>query len=145
MVKREIPELWEDVSEIKYIGSYLRNALNGEGIFTCGDLVETLVEFGEAWEHPVMVRRRVRNWLRELLTNARAGECCYPGSRVIDGREYAYLARQTNQKGYNAILKLWRHYAIPPYRNWIPAAFRGLIERKKYARRCDMDRIFFRI
>jgi hypothetical protein len=143
MAKREIPELWEDVSEIKYIGPYLTAALNGVGIHTCEDLVDALEEFGQPWEYEVTVRNRVRDWLQELLQNARAGECCYSESRVIDGEECAYLARDTNEKGYNAILKVMRHYAMNPYRKWVPHRFRGRqSDRTKYPRKCNMDFVF---
>jgi hypothetical protein len=134
--------LWEDVSEIKYIGSYLKAALNREYIFTCKDLVDALEDFGEPWENETRVRWRVRDWLRKVLTNARANERCYPKSRVIDGDECAYLSRETNQKGYNAILNLWRYYTINPYKKWIPRPYTGLMERNKYPRRCNMNDIY---
>lgn len=137
--KVEIPGLEEDVGNIKFIGEYLEESLNVQGIYTCLDLVEALIGFGDVHEDPLIVKRRVREWLRLVLTNARANECCYPRSKVIDGSECSYLARPTNQKGYNAILKVWRYYTDLPFRNWIPASFRGLNDRNKYPVRCTME------
>ena len=142
MRKQAVPELGAPVSEIKYIGNWLTSALNHEGIHTCEDLVHALVEFGDPWEDPQEVRWRVREWLREVLMNARPGECCYPQSNVINGEECAYRARETNQKGYNAVLRVWRYYAIHPFRQWIPRPFTGKSERNKYPRMCNMDIAF---
>ena len=137
-MKGEIPELWEEISEIKYIGEYLKRGLNEEGIYLCQDLVKILEEFGEEWEDEIAVRRRVREWLREVLINARANKCCYPASKIIEGEECTYKARKTNEKGYNAIIGIWNYYAINPYRKWIPRKFRGLTFRNKYPKRCEI-------
>jgi len=142
--KVEIPNLNENVQSIKFIGPYLAAALNSEHIYTVEDLVDKLEDFGEVWENPLEVKQRVREWLRELFVNIRADECCYPASKVINGEECAYLARETNQEGHNAVLKVWRHYSENPYRRWIPTKFTGRREiHTRFPRRCNMDTIAF--
>jgi len=134
--KVEVPE-WEDsVENIKYIGEYLADKLRDEGLYTVGDLVDKLEDFGEPNDNVVWVRAIVKAWLTEVLENARALECCYPQSKIIDGEECAYKARLMNFEGYNAILKVWRAYADNPYRRWIPRRLTGFNLRNKYPRRC---------
>jgi hypothetical protein len=140
MTKREIPEIDEEVDQIRYIGPYLRRALNDEGIRTCGDLVDVLEEFGEEWEGTA-VRRRVKEWLELVLMNARALECCH-STRILEGEECAYKARFANQKGFNAVVKVMRHYAPSTYRKWVPYPYRGLSLRNKYPRECRLDAEF---
>src|SRR6476469_10458951 len=138
MLKSEIPWLIEDVESIKYIGPYLARQLRTEGIFIVEHLIDKLQDFGDPDEDPFEVKERVKVWLRELFANVRGNSCCYPASKFIDGEECAYLARETNLRGHNAILKVWRYYSRNPYRRWIPSAFRGRIERNKYPRRCKL-------
>lgn len=139
MPKEEVPEWEEPVENIKYIGEYLGNRLREEGIETVGDLVDRLEDFAEPWEDEVQVRNEVKAWLNEILENARALECCYPGSRVIEGEECSYRARIANFKAYNAMIKIWREYEDEnPYRRWIPRRLRGFGLRRKYPRMCKM-------
>jgi hypothetical protein len=142
-MKPEIPDLDEDVEEMKYIGEYLSERLRDEGVFTIQDLVEIIEDFGDPYEYPRIVKRRVEDWLRKIvLVNERALECCYPGSKVINGEECSYRARETNFRAHNAIIKLWRHYVGNPYRRWIPSEFRGYGDRRKYPRLCNMDVVY---
>ena len=143
MGKREIPDLDSGVDEIKFIGKYLTRALNREGIRTCEDLVEKLFEFGDGDENPQLMRREVKEWLEDVLINARSEQCCYPQSKWIEGEECSYKARYMNFKGFNAIIQVMRYYSIPPWRNWIPRPLRGFNERNKYPRECNMDTIIF--
>ena len=138
-MKREIPEIWEDVSQIKFIGPYLTRALQAEGIYTCEDLVDKLEDFGDIDNNPAQMRRTVKAWLEDVLVNARALGCCYPRSRIIEGEECAYRARYANQNGFNALVTVMRYYAERPWRNWVPRTYRGLSERNKYPRACNLE------
>jgi len=142
MVKREIPNIEEDVGEIKYIGRYLKRALNDENIMTCEDLVDALEDFGNVNANPAEMRREVKWWLEEVLMNARSLECCFPGAMVIDGEACTYKARYANQRGFNALVKVMRHYAEQPWRQWVPRPYRGLNMRNKYPRECNVDLYF---
>lgn len=137
MVKREIPEGWESVGEIKYVGRYLKRALNREGIYRCEELGQVLNEFGAEWEDYREIRRRVKEWLEEILKNARGEGCCYPW-KIVEGEERAYKARYTNERGYNGILKVMRHYAGELHK-WVPCKYRGYSERRKYPRECRIE------
>ena len=138
MVKREIPERWESVGEIKYVGGYLKRALNREGIYRCEDLGRILNEFGEEREDFKEIRRRVKEWLEEILRNARGEGCCYQSTKIVEGEERAYKARYTNERGYNGIVKVMRHYA-GELKKWVPCVYRGYSERRKYPRECRIE------
>jgi hypothetical protein len=137
MVKREIPELHENVLEIKYIGPKQSQSLYEENIYTCEDLVNALVNFGESWEQDYLVRRRVRDWLRKVLRNERGGSCVEI-SKMIEQEERQYLVRHTNEKGYNSILRVWRHYVNNPYKRWIPRKYRGRKVTRSYPLKCKV-------
>jgi hypothetical protein len=139
MVKREIPELWEDIGEIKYIGSYLKQALNAQGVYICADLLSVLEEISDYNEDSTDTKRDMKAWLEHVLENARAMQCCYPGSKIINGEECAYMARPANFKGYNALIKIMRYYAEQPWKSGIPWSYRGFGERRKYPRNCRMN------
>jgi len=134
--KRQIPDPWEDVESIKYIGRYLADALNDEGLYTVQDVVNVLAEIGQPHEDAATVRSRIRDWLEILLMNARPLECCYPQSKIIDGEECSYKSRFMNFRGFNAIVDVMRYYAVQPYRDWVPRRKRGFNERNKYPRQC---------
>lgn len=134
-----IPMIHEPVEHIRYIGDFLGRKLREEGIRTVADLIDALEDQGHEWENPIAVRHRVRDWIRGILENPRGNGCCYPQSKVINGEECAYLARETNFRGHNAIVDVWRAYADQPYYQWIPRKFRGRNERNKYPRQCRLD------
>lgn len=140
-MKREIPDLWENIEEIKYIGQYLKDKLNNEGIITCFDLIEKLIEIVDDDDDFATTKQNVKEWLQSVTENLRANECCFPGSRIINNRERSYLAREYNEKGYNAIIKLWRFYVDfgTIERQCIPKSLSGRrFLHTKYVLKCEM-------
>lgn len=131
-----IPSLDDSVSTMRYIGPYLAEKLDNVGISTIGDLVEFLENFSDGDEDPVEVRWQVRDWLREILENERPGQCVFSASRYVNGEEFMYFTRITNQEAYNAVIRLWRAYVRGAARMWIPYRFRERSERTKYPHRC---------
>lgn len=130
--KPDIPELHQNVIEARFIGPYIRDRLADWGIFTIGDLVDYFVVIADLESPTAQARRDVKEWLQEVVVNARPLSCVYPRSMVIDGTERAYKTRYENFKAFNAILKIWRHYLPPPFRDIVPRSLRGKEPHNKY-------------
>lgn len=141
MGKREVPDLWEGVEEIKYIGPFLKQALWQQNIYTCADLVDIISFFGDENQQPGIARDDVKTWLKETLRNARSLQCCSNNFKLVQTELREYEARYENEKGYNAVIGLWRAYIYEnPWRLWIPVKLRGRTsDRVKYPRRCRID------
>lgn len=125
-MKSVVITLEEPVSNMKYIGPLMAQRLAADGIVTGMDLLLKLLTFENPQLDGLATRRVVRQWIRNILENPRARQCCLNSSRIVGGTARHYRARKVNNKAHNAILGFWRHY-VPqgdPLRTWIPYPFR---------------------
>ena len=133
------PPLNSPIRRIKYIGRYLQQRLNTQGIYTCYQLWQRLHQFGHPNEHYTIIRQRVKEWLHTTLINERSLECCPNNIQHINNQARYYRARFSNFKGYNSILLFWRHYVEHPYSLWIPHKLRGFEAGRKFPRECAVE------
>lgn len=135
MVKLELPALNAYIGEMKYIGPHLSNALMDYRISTCEEMVDVLYAIYDEMrnEPPKEIKKYVKEMLEEMVKNRRPRECCYSSS--ADER---YEAREANKKGFNAIIKLWRHnIENDDVKKCIPASKRERKRRTVFSKRCN--------
>lgn len=136
--KELVPGLEDVVSKARYIGPYIGQRMNAEGIRTVEDLCDVLRMLpGDLDEK--LTREEVKIFLKEITMNARGKECVNPGSKVVEGSHNTYLVREHNFRAYNAVLSIWRKYVSYPQSLYIPRRLRGCGIRAKYPKRCSMQ------
>ena len=79
----------------------------------------------------------IRNWLTNILLNARRGQCI--GQTVLmENQLRQYHVRKENERAWNAVVEFFKDN-VPlqhPIRKHLPRYKRGRLQKTKYPRRC---------